>query len=208
MSTFVSFADPIKSLLSTIVNSENLHTKWLNTLSYMENCGARKIAACQHPTQVREEMLKHASEEFRHAYYLKKQIERVSNYIPADYAFKDILGGINSLQYLPLLDLWSSRFLQQEIGLSKQATIEAAYLVVTYAIELRAAELYPIYEEHLRKTGSKVTVKSILLEEKEHLNEMIEGLHKLPSGFVYAERICAYEGLLCKKWLRAISSQI
>jgi hypothetical protein len=206
MKAFVSFADSLKSLLSTIVNSQELHPKWLNTLSYMENCGARKIAACQHPTQVREEVLKHASEEFRHSYYLKKQIGRVSDCVPQDYALKDMLGGINSLQYLSLLDLWSSRFLQQEIGLSKEVTIETAYLVVTYAIELRAGELYPIYEELLRNRGSKVTLKSILLEV--HLNEMVEGLSKLPMGFVYAERVCAYEGLLCKNWLRAISKQI
>jgi hypothetical protein len=43
-------------------------------------------------------------------------------------------------------------------------------------------------------------VKSILLEEKERLNEMIEGLHKLPSAFFFAEQICTFEGGLCKKW--------
>lgn len=84
----------------------------------------------------------------------------------------------------------------------------AAYLLVTYAIELRADELYRIYDDVLKNAGSKVAVKSILLEEKEHLNEMIEGLHKLPSGFVHAEQICAFEGELCKKWVLSINRTI
>jgi hypothetical protein len=40
----------------------------------MENAGARKISKCEHPTLVTQIQLKHAAEEHRHAYYLKKQI--------------------------------------------------------------------------------------------------------------------------------------
>ncbi len=81
-------------------------------------------------------------------------------------------------------------------------------MLVTYAIELRAEELYPIYDEVLRKACSRVAVKSILLEEKEHLNEMKEGLAKLPSGFVYAKHICNIESQLCKTWLEEVIKDI
>ena len=64
-------------LRKTIAN-EVMHAKWINTLSYLENCGARKIAACENPTLVKEEVLKHAAEEFRHAHYLKRQIARIT----------------------------------------------------------------------------------------------------------------------------------
>lgn len=74
----ISFAQKIRQLLNTIIASDELHAKWLNTLSFLENCGARKIAACEHPTLVKEEMLKHAAEEFRHALHLKRQIGRIS----------------------------------------------------------------------------------------------------------------------------------
>ena len=47
------FTDQIESILNRIVASNELHAKWLNTLSYLENCGARKIAACEHPTLVK-----------------------------------------------------------------------------------------------------------------------------------------------------------
>ncbi len=204
MTTFISFAEPIKQLLTTIVASHDLHAKWLNTLSYLENCGARKIAACEHPTLVKEEMLKHAAEEFRHAHHLKRQIGKVSSNFMNNYSLALMLGSTATLHYLNALDLKASRYLRA-VGLSKNGMTEAAYLLVTYAIELRASELYLIYDEVLRKVGSRVSVKSILLEEKEHLNEMKEGLHQLDSGFIHAEQICAIESDLCHKWILAIN---
>lgn len=207
MTSFISFAEPIKTLLTKVVASHDTHAKWLNTLSYLENCGARKIAACEHPTLVKEEMLKHAAEEFRHAHHLKRQIEKVSLKPMDTYSRILMLGGASSLHYLTILDLKASRYLKKA-GLTKNAIKEAAYLLVTYAIELRADELYRLYDEVLKSAGSKVAVKSILLEEKEHLNEMIEGLHQLPSGFIHAEHICAFEGDLCKKWIHSINQAI
>jgi bacterioferritin (cytochrome b1) len=203
MNAFISFAAPLRQFLTTIVAYHETHAKWLNTLSYLENCGARKIAACEHPTLVKEEMLKHAAEEFRHAHHLKRQIERVSDVTMATYCHSLILGGTSSLHYLTALNIQTSRYLKN-VGLSSSEIKAAAYLLVTYAIELRASELYPIYDDVLRKASSRVAVKSILLEEKEHLQEMEEGLRQLPSGFTHAEQICAIEGQLCAKWLQAL----
>ncbi|MGZ3633296.1 MAG: hypothetical protein ACXU9U_03630 [Parachlamydiaceae bacterium] len=78
MNTFTSFYEPTRELISTILANDYLHAKWINTLSYLENCGARMIAACEHPTLVKEEMLKHAAEEFRHAHHLKRQLAKLS----------------------------------------------------------------------------------------------------------------------------------
>jgi hypothetical protein len=203
MSSFVSFADSLRKLLARIIDSHELHAKWLNTLSYLENCGARKIAACEHPTLVKAEMLKHAAEEFRHALHLKRQIARVSTHAMVTYSPDLMLGGVATLHYLSALDLKTSSYLKAA-GLSKNAIKEAAYLLVTYAIELRAEELYPLYDEILRKAGSGVFVKSIVLEEKEHLAEMKEGLGHLSSGFLHAEHICAIESNLCQKWINAV----
>lgn len=207
MTSFVSFAESFKQLLAPILPSSELHAKWLNTLSYLENCGARKIASCEHPTLVREEMLKHAAEEFRHAHYLKRQIARVSPTLMKTYSPAHILGGSASLNYLKRLDSRTSRYLKQA-GLSANAIKENAYLLVTYAIELRADELYPIYNELLKKHGSKVTVSSILLEEKEHLKEMREGLQQLPSGFRHADHVCAIESALCHEWIASMERDI
>ena len=207
MTTFHSYKSELEQILPKIVSCPKLHAKWLNTLSYLENCGAKKIAACQHPTLVKEEMLKHASEEFRHAHYLKRQIERIGDSCE-DYSLSQILGGTATLQYLSALDLKTSRFLSEIAGLPKSSVKEVAYLLVTFAIELRAEELYPLYDEHLRKVKSKVAVKSILLEEKEHLEEMRKGISHLSFGAAYANQICSFETELCKKWIEAVAKEI
>ncbi len=202
MTSFTSYSIVIKQLLVNVVASDELHAKWLNTLSFLENCGARKIAACEHPTLVKEEMLKHAAEEFRHAHHLKRQIEKVSSNRMETYSVSLMLGGRSTLHYLTALDLRASRYLKKS-GLSENAVKESAYLLVTYAIELRANELYQIYDEVLRQVSSRVGVKSILLEEKEHLNEMIEGIKLLPFGLEHVQHLCAIESNLCKKWVDA-----
>lgn len=207
MTAFTSYAHEIMQLLNIVVATNCLHGKWLNTLSFLENCGARKIAACEHPTRVREEMLKHAAEEFRHAHHLKLQIEKVSPDNLETYSMGLLLGGIATLHYLTALDLKASRYLKG-LGLSKQSIKEASYLLVTYAIELRANELYGIYDTVLRRAGSRVAVKSLLLEEKEHLQEMEEGLANISGGFIHAAKICAIESHVCKAWLDAVADDV
>ena len=75
----MDFVEEFTSLLRLVIAHPDLHAKWLNTLSFLENCGARKIAMCEHKTLVKEEMLKHAAEEFRHAHDLKKQLLKILN---------------------------------------------------------------------------------------------------------------------------------
>lgn len=199
-----AFTKQLEPLLIRIVASEELHAKWLNTLSFLENCGARKIAACEHPTLVKEEMLKHAAEEFRHAHYLKRQIQKVSPISVETYSLSCMLGGVATLHYLSALDLQTSRYLKK-LGLTKPVIKELAYFLVTYAIELRAEELYPLYDAVLCKTGSRVAVKSILLEEREHLKEMEKGINEIPLGHKHAKYILTLEEKLCKRWLDKVA---
>jgi bacterioferritin (cytochrome b1) len=207
MTAFTSHVTFIEKILTVIVADHEQHSKWINTLSFLENCGARKIAACEHPTLVKEEMLKHAAEEFRHAHHLKRQITKLSSKKMDSYSLSYMLGGMSTLHYLKALDIKVCRYLEKK-GLKKTYIKEVAYLLVTYAIERRAEELYPIYDSVLQKSRSRVMVKSILLEEKEHLEEMKLGLKQIPDGDVYVEHVCAVESNLCKKWLVEISKDI
>lgn len=189
----------MKKLLTHIIQNTSLHAQWLNTLSYLENCGARKIARCQHPTLVQEEMLKHAAEEFRHAYHLKRQIDKIASPLP-DYT--SILGGKATLHYLNALDVQTCRFLP------KAHLKYAAYLLVTYAIELRASALYPLYHDLLKQHQSPVTVKCILLEEEEHLNEMRSQLALLPNHQTYVEKTIALETVLYNQWILKLTDSV
>jgi hypothetical protein len=90
----------LTSLLDTIVNNDTLHARWLNTLSLMENTGARKISASEDPLTVTYIILKHAAEEHRHAFYLKKQLEKVPGIDCPTYAGEYLLAPAYSKYYL------------------------------------------------------------------------------------------------------------
>lgn len=198
----------MENLLIKIISHDHLHAKWLNTLSYLENCGARKIAKCQHPTLVKEELLKHASEEFRHAHYLKKQIKKVSKNYFKDYSQSNIMGGYRTLHYIHHLDIFVSRYLLDEISLNKGDIPLIAYLFVTYAIEVRAKSLYNLYDKCLKKLNSSVYVKSIILEEEDHLNEMEKSISFLPYGQKVIEKILIFENQLFNLWILKIKKEI
>jgi hypothetical protein len=203
---FVSFEKEISSCIQRILSSPRLHGLWLNTLSYFENCGARKIASCEHPTAVKETMLKHAAEEFRHAFYLKSQLARIgASY--EDYRLPHLLGGWTAYQYLNALDLNICRHLKAR-GVEPFPLKQLAYVLVTYAIELRASELYPIYQSALKSHRSKVQVQSILLEEKEHLQEMEQELHSIPGASSFVEAVCELEAIQFQRWLQACVGSI
>lgn len=199
----------LKILINQIVSSPELHAKWLNSLSMMENTGARKISACEHDQLVDEIVLKHAAEEARHAYYLKSQIKKTGFEGCKTYQPHELLAPIQSFQYLHALDTSISRYLTNELGFSGNELRYAAYLLVTYAIEVRADELYPVYEEVLKENDSKISVRMIVVEEQGHLEEMIQQMDEFFGEWKqHADFVEKVEQGLFKKWITAIQKSI
>lgn len=200
----------LETLLPLIIADDQLHAKWLNTLSLMENTGARKISACEDPLTVTYIILKHAAEEHRHAFYLKKQIEKAAP--AAEYPTYEpayLLAPLQSRYYLNQLDIGVCRYLKKVLGLAGNDLRFAAYLLVTYAIEVRADELYPVYQKALEKTGNKINVKSIILEEEGHLEEMLTQLRNFsPDWEIHAKRACELEASLFNNWLQALEKDL
>ena len=196
-------------LLPVIINDNKLHARWLNTLSLMENTGARKISACEDPETVTYIILKHAAEEHRHAFYLKKQIEKIDKIACPTYSSAYLLAPNSSRHYLNQLDVDVCRYLKKELGLTGSELRFAAYLLVTYAIEVRADELYPVYQEALDNASSKVNVKSIILEEEGHLEEMIKQLQSFsPDWQLHADKAVELETKLFYQWLNQLGKEI
>ncbi len=184
----------LETFLNHIIPIKALHTKWLNTLSFLENCGARKIAAFEDPMLVKKEMLKHAAEEFRHAHSLKQQIQKLDYPIPSDYSMQSLFGGWKTIHYLDRLESKISRFQKK-----------SAYLLVTYAIEKRAQKIYPLYQNLLKQYGSKVSVKSILLEEVGHLEEIEKELAPLRESESLKQRASALEETIYQEWIKTLN---
>lgn len=198
-----------KQLLTVIVTDTERHAKWLNTLSLMENTGARKISASEHKTDVTLIILKHAAEEHRHAYYLKKQIAKLGIDLCPDYSDNYLLATHDSRYYLNMLDVHVCKYLKSKLKLSGNELKFAAYLLVTYAIEVRADELYPVYQDVLDSTGSKVNVKSIILEEEGHLEEMLVQLKNFsPDWEKHAEKAVEFETKLFENWLVGLEGEV
>jgi hypothetical protein len=199
----------LTNLFTKIVTDDTLHAKWLNTLSLMENTGARKISASEDPATVTYIILKHAAEEHRHAFYLKKQIEKIEAAFCPTYAPEYLLAANQSKSYLNQLDIDVCRYLKDKLALTGSELRFAAYLLVTYAIEVRADELYPVYQEVLTDTGSKINVKSIILEEEGHLEEMINQLQNFSSDWqVYADKAVAIETRLFEQWVEHLGREL
>ncbi len=197
-----------KELLTAIVSDTGKHARWLNTLSLMENTGARKISASEHKTDVTLIILKHAAEEHRHAYYLKKQITKLSTDACPTYADQYLLADSDSRYYLNMLDVFVCKYLKNTLNLSGNDLKFAAYLLVTYAIEVRADELYPVYQDVLDRTGSKVNVKSIILEEEGHLEEMLVQLKNFSADWqVHAKKAVEFESSLFDQWVKALKKE-
>ena len=196
-------------LLNNIVTNDTLHARWLNTLSLMENTGARKISASEDPLTVTYIILKHAAEEHRHAFYLKKQIEKLPGVECPTYAGQFLLAPAYSKYYLNQLDIQVCRYLKSELKLTGVKLRFAAYLLVTYAIEVRADELYPVYQDVLDSAKSKINVKSIILEEEGHLEEMINQLqHFSPEWEKHAAVAVAKETQLFNNWVSGLQQEL
>ena len=201
--------EQLQEILDMIVPNDGLHGKWLNSLSMMENTGARKISKYEHPVNTDIVVLKHAAEEARHAYYLKKQISKLPEVSCPDFSYPYLLAPVESHHYLNMLDVEACRYLKKKMQLEGRELKHGAYLLVTYAIEVRADMLYGVYQDALTKHGSKVNVKSIILEEEGHLQEMqrmLESFH--PEWASLANDMCAVEDRLFQVWVEAIKNEM
>lgn len=199
----------LDQIIDKIVADNSLHSKWLNTLSLMENTGARKISASEDKSDVTLIVLKHAAEEHRHAYYLKKQIEKIDKELCPTYNTDFLIAPTSSKFYLNKLDTSVCRYLKSELKLQGKELRFAAYLLVTYAIEVRADELYPIYQSCLDKLKSRINVKSIILEEEGHLEEMINQLQQFSSDWqIYADKAVEIETQLFNNWVSQLAKEV
>lgn len=201
----------MEQLIGRLIASPGLHARFLNTLSFMENCGARKISAYEDRRSVTVDVLDHAWEEKRHAYILKHQLRKIPGGLAcADYRPEHLIGSCYSKHYLDRLDVRVCRLLKRNLGLAGRPLKDAAYLLVTYAIEVRALALYPAYQQRLRQAGSRVSVHLIYREETEHLRRMeaalADSFQTDASGL--KQSVEAIETELFDEWYRSLQDAV
>ena len=156
-------------VIDRVLVDRQLHARFLNTLSLLEHMGSHKIMATQHSTAIDEFTLRHVAEEAHHAFFMKRQAEKVGERA-CDYADASLLAPATARMY----------FQRLEAGLVRRlATLpnrRAAYLYMSMIVEFRALWFYQMYQERLRRYDIDVSLKRILGEEQNHLEEMANRL--------------------------------
>ena len=153
-------------ILDRIIADPELHGQWLETLSYLEMTGSRKISGFMPSQSCPLYILQHAAEESRHAFFFKHQIRKLGLEVDAE---RQILGGVCGKWLLHQIDQFVVRSLKAS-GLSGASLRHGAYLLTTLCIELRAEWLYPLYESRLRLHDIPVSLRAVIKEEEAHLD--------------------------------------
>lgn len=205
----LSDTDRLQRQMTIIIGDDELHCRWLNTLSMMENVGACKITESGRYFPVTESVLKHAAEETRHAYYLKRQISKFTDAGYGTYQAENLINARPSFRYIHRLDCLISRLLQSELGLEGGALRRHAYVLVTYAIETRADVIYGLYQDCLKASQSPVSVRGIIAEEEQHLAEMDEQIGTLFDNVDHwKQQVRGLEESLFKKWQEGLEAEL
>ncbi len=178
----------VRNFLENIVEDKARHALFLNMLAMLEHLGSRKIMVSQMNRVMTQDTLQHLAEEARHAYFFKRNAERIAGKALDGWTDENTLCRIPSAMYFGRLDA----------GISKKVGEDNAYGWVSLIIELRACWLYAIYQEVLEKSSDHMSLKSLLAEEDHHLAEMFD---MCGENYVMLRALSAYETeLFAKLW--------
>jgi hypothetical protein len=157
--------DGVRAHLAAFAADPNNQARFLNMLSLLEHIGSRKIMTCRAMRAPGLELLKHLTEESRHAFFFKRAAEGFAGR-SLDYSPSHTVAPAAAKFYMGRLDAEISQTL-------RDAAAELPYLYMSLIVELRATWLYRIYQEVLASQKSTLSLRSVLAEEQSHLEEMV-----------------------------------
>lgn len=193
---------PFRAFLRRVIANPADHTRFLNLLSLLEHIGSRKIMLSQMKGILTQDILKHLAEETRHAFFFKREAEKLAGHALEGYGDIETMAAGSGRLYFGRLDAGLARDLSESHP-------ETAYLWVSLVIELRALWVYGVYQQELVEARFPMPLKSILAEESRHLLDMTDRLAEL--GFDTAAALPTaldLEKSLFAKLLAAMIAQV
>jgi rubrerythrin len=191
--------DQVSEFLKQVLLNQETHAKWLNCLSYLEYRGARKIMRTLKTLDMNEEILKHAMEEIRHAFFFKNLAIKLGGEKYSYYSDETLLAPKAIKDYFYKLD-----FAADSVVPKTESKLEV-YRFVTWLIEERAISVYQKYETLLKDSEFKISLKPILLEESYHLKEVKSRFHsQLYSQNINIKWVVQLEEQLFEKTLKEL----
>lgn len=165
----------LRSILHETIQNPEKHKALLIKLANLEGQGYRKLAKYKKNHRITDAIfLKHLADEARHSNFLSNLAKQLGSDEKVDSKTK---------HYLTKLEV----FILRQIKLHKISyTKELPYFLMTYVIEKRAENFYPLYESMLKEVGNPISIQSIIDDELEHLTQMdheLEGID-LPSDLL------------------------
>ena len=158
-------APATRSLLVRTIAAPARHGRLINTLSLLEHMGSHKIMATQHRADIDQATLRHVAEEAHHAYFMKRQAEKTADR-PLEYVAADLLAPAAARMYFQRIEAATLRTLGSECG------PRAVYLYMSMIVEFRALWFYELYQETLQRAHHVLSLKRVIGEEQNHLDEM------------------------------------
>jgi hypothetical protein len=197
--------DLLESLLAKIIADPSVHARCLNTFSYLEYVGFRKIVKSQRAETLSAAILGHACEEGRHALGLKRLAVKLGGIDFDSYRPEVLLCGAEAGAYIQDLDKSCDEAFSDR---SEAERARLTYCYVTWLIERRALAVYQTYKRALGDTEIARKLGSLLAEEVKHLAD-VEAL--LRSDPEFADRSKEFESVeagLYQNFIQALSREL
>jgi hypothetical protein len=172
--------DRLEDLIGAIVADPAIHARWLNTFSFLEYVGFRKIVKSQRAEALTAAILGHACEEGRHALGLKKLAVKLGGSAFDSYAPEALLCGEEAESYFQELDQFCDEAFADR---SADERVTLAYGYVTWLVERRALDVYGIYKSALGESEIARKLGGLLAEESKHLADVEALLQVADSSF-------------------------
>jgi hypothetical protein len=196
----------LKGLISQIVTDPALHARWLNTFSYLEYVGFRKIVKSQRAEVLTAAILGHACEEGRHALGLKKLALKLGGAAFDSYAPEVLLCGEEAESYFQELDQFCDEVFADR---TTDERVKLAYGYVTWLVERRALDVYGLYKSALGDSEIARKLGGLLAEETKHLTDIEALLQAADPGFAArSKEFEAVEKSLYEAFLAALSKAL
>jgi hypothetical protein len=197
----------LNSILSQIVADPILHARWLNTFSYLEFIGFRKIIKSQKSSFIDSKTLEHAIEEGRHALLLKKLAMKFGGNKFNSYSPDLMLCANQAARYFYYLDQACDAEFSQASSKIEQARL--VYLCLTWLVEVRALSIYGLYRKTAKNAGINLPLSGLLAEEDSHLKSVeAEMRTRIPNFEVKVEELRLVEKRLYDDYLLAVFKEL
>jgi len=191
-----------RSLLVRAIAAPAQHGCLINTLSLLEHVGSHKIMATQHRADIDQATLRHVAEEAHHAYFMKRQAEKTADR-PLEYVAADLLAPAAARMYFQRLEAATVRTLGRDGG------SRAAYLYMSMIVEFRALWFYGLYQEMLQRARHVLSLKRVIGEEQNHLEEMATRLEAAGArNDAHVATLLGRERVLYSRLLAAMSRAV